>query len=253
MDRERFSFVAHREHAFCNPVGEAKITRVIDRLALTGGDRVVDFGAGKCELLIRLVERYGVRADAVDTSRLFLDEGRRRARGRIDDAALAIHVQEAQAFLAGGVREAYAAALCVGSTHALGGHVSSLTAMASVVRPGGSLLVGEGYWKRRPEAGYLELLGGDESEFVSHAENVERGRSLGLVPMWASTASEDEWDEYEWLYSSSIERFVAEHPDDPDAEAMLARIRPWRAGYLRWGRDTLGFGLYLFMKPHVAE
>jgi len=30
---------------------------------------------------------------------------------------------------------------------------------------------------------------------------------------------------------------------------MLERIRRWRDGYLRWGRDTLGFGLYLFYRP----
>jgi len=27
------------------------------------------------------------------------------------------------------------------------------------------------------------------------------------------------------------------------------RIRTWRSGYLRWGRDTLGFGTYIFRKP----
>jgi hypothetical protein len=38
------------------------------------------------------------------------------------------------------------------------------------------------------------------------------------------------------------------HPDDPDRDAMLKRIRNWRDAYLRWGRSTLGFGLYLFQK-----
>jgi hypothetical protein len=30
---------------------------------------------------------------------------------------------------------------------------------------------------------------------------------------------------------------------------MLERIRRWRDAYLRWGRDTLGFGVYLFHRP----
>ena len=42
---------------------------------------------------------------------------------------------------------------------------------------------------------------------------------------------------------------VRANPHDPDAQAMLERIRPWREAYLRWGRDTLGFGLYLFRLP----
>ena len=30
---------------------------------------------------------------------------------------------------------------------------------------------------------------------------------------------------------------------------MLERSRKWRDAYLRWGRDTLGFGVYLFARP----
>ena len=32
---------------------------------------------------------------------------------------------------------------------------------------------------------------------------------------------------------------------------MLERIRRWRDAYLRWGRDTLGFAVYLFSRPAV--
>ncbi len=68
----------------------------------------------------------------------------------------------------------------------------------------------------------------------------------------ASVASADDWDEYEWKYSASIERYAQERPDDPDVPAMLARIRRWGDGYLRWGRDTLGFGVYLFHRSANA-
>ena len=45
-----------------------------------------------------------------------------------------------------------------------------------------------------------------------------------------------------------VERYARNNPDDPDCPAMVTRIRRWRDAYLRWGRDTLGFGLYLFQK-----
>ena len=64
-----------------------------------------------------------------------------------------------------------------------------------------------------------------------------------------TTASQDEWDDYEWKYCRSIERYAREQLDDPDNPWMLERIRRWRDGYLRWGRDTLGFGVYLFQGP----
>ena len=52
-------------------------------------------------------------------------------------------------------------------------------------------------------------------------------------------------------YSRSIERYAGEQPDDPDVPEMLKRSRRWRDSYLRWGRDTLGFGVYLFHRPGV--
>ncbi len=116
-------------------------------------------------------------------------------------------------------------------------------------KSGGYLLIGEGYWRTRPHPDYLAVLGADPSEFRDHRGNVQAGIDAGLIPMHATTANSDEWDEYEWKYCRSIERYAREQPDDPDVPAMLERIRKWREGYLRWGRDTLGFAVYLFYRP----
>ena len=56
-------------------------------------------------------------------------------------------------------------------------------------------------------------------------------------------------------------KYVAEHPEDPDADAMLARIRPWREAYERHGRDhvavthDLGLQRFVLHRTHllVAE
>jgi hypothetical protein len=78
---------------------------------------------------------------------------------------------------------------------------------------------------------------------------VQAGIDAGLIPMHASTASMDEWDDYEWKYCRAIERYAREQPEDPDIPAMLERSRRWRDAYLRWGRDSLGFAVYLFYRP----
>jgi hypothetical protein len=46
----------------------------------------------------------------------------------------------------------------------------------------------------------------------------------------------------------NIELYAGKHSEDPDVPELLKRIRAWRDTYVRWGRDTLGFGLYLFQK-----
>jgi hypothetical protein len=95
----------------------------------------------------------------------------------------------------------------------------------------------------------VSFLGSDAGQYLKHAGNVQAGVEAGLIPMHAVTASRDEWDEYEWKYCRSVERYAHEQPADPDVPEMLAEIRRWRDGYLRWGRETLGFAVYLFYRP----
>ncbi|WP_413303981.1 class I SAM-dependent methyltransferase [Bacillus sp. 1P10SD] len=247
MDRNRFSAIAHRNHAFSNPINEIKMMKMIRMMSLEPNMKVIDFGAGKCELLIRLVEDFNITGTAIELYDGAIEEAKLKAlnripEGRIDfiveDASMAVRRLEANKFDVG---------ICIGSTHALGGLESTLETMKRVVKKDGFILIGEGYWRKTPSKNYLEALGGaDESELKSHAENIMITEELGFIPLWSYVASEDDWDDYEWLYSSSIENYCHENPDDPDQEAMLERIRNWRRTYLKWGRDTLGFGLYLF-------
>ncbi len=132
----------------------------------------------------------------------------------------------------------------------IGGGIGSIcTTLAGWTRRGGYVLIGEGYWLQPPAPEYLAHLDATDDEFRDHRGNVHAGIEAGLIPLHAFVASSDEWDEYEWKYSRSIERYALERPEDPDVPAMLERIRRWRDGYLHWGRETLGFGVYLFHRP----
>jgi len=191
-------------------------------------------------MLARAARRYHADCVGIDPNRGFLEEAPRDRRvvlhaARVQDVDLP--------------PESFDAALCIGSTHAFGGFLQALGALSALVLKGGTLALGEGYWKQPPAPGYLEVLGGGPEEFTSHEENMRAGEALGLTLRAASISSEAEWDAYEELYAQSIERFAAEHPDDPDRDAMLARSRGWYASYRKWGRSTLGFGVYLFEKP----
>jgi len=246
MNRLRFSTLAHHDHVVCNPISLEKLDRVLGLLDLAPGARVLDVGCGKGEMLIRLIERFEVRGVGVDLNAEFLDEARARAAARVPAADLTLLETPFEEF--DHAPGSFDAALCVGSTHACGGYAKALRALARAVRPGGPLVVGEGYWKRDPDPGYLSVLGAARDEMSDHAGNVAAGIEQGLTPLYSVTGSDDDWDHYEGLYARAIERFAAEHPDDPDCDAMLTRIRRWRDAYLRWGRDTLGFGFYLFRK-----
>ena len=91
------------------------------------------------------------------------DEAAVRAHGRASD----LRGRDAGALVAsaGG----YAAACCIGSTHALGGLETALTRLTELVRPGGYVVVGEGYWLRPPEPEVLDALGATADELTGLA------------------------------------------------------------------------------------
>ena len=243
LDHVRFSTIAHRDHVFCNPIGAEKLDRMLGLLDLTPGARVLDIGCGKGELMVRMMERYSVAAVGVDTNPHFVKEARARAAARVPKGTLELHERDFASFpVAPG---SFVAAACIGSTHACGGYRQALRALRDAVCPGGHVLVGEGYWKRDPPPEYLTALDAGRDDYNDHAGNIAAAAAEGLIPLYATVSSDDDWDHYEGLYASAVERFVMEHPDDPDAEAMKERIRRWRDAYLRWGRETLGFGVYL--------
>ena len=138
----------------------------------------------------------------------------------------------------------------MGSTHALGlgcdAYRNAIEQMIPLVVCGGLLLIADGYMKQPATPEYRKLLGDTMPDEMTHAANVATGKELGLIPLAAWTSSDDEWDDFEWTYQRIIERNAAERPEDRDLMAKLAHRREWMDAYLLWGRDTLGFGVYLF-------
>jgi len=65
--------------------------------------------------------------------------------------------------------------------------------------------------------------------------------------------NQDDWDRYEGLQWQAAERYAADHPDDPDVEPLLQTSRGQRDAYLRWGRECLGWAMYLFRKPRGSR
>jgi SAM-dependent methyltransferase len=247
MNAQKFSAIAHRDHDYCNPISVPKIERLLDLLPLDETSRVLDLGCGRAELSLRIIERFGSTVIAVDNSSLMLDAARERAEWT--GALNKLHLDDVDIREFRADPETFHLSVMLGAGGIEGGMSGMCRKLKQWTASGGYILVGQGYWLQRPHPDYLVLLQGSEGEFTDHAGNVKAGVDAGLIPMHAATASLDEWDEYEWKYCRSIERYAREQPDDPDVPAMLERVRKWRDGYLRWGRQTLGFAVYLFYRP----
>ncbi|MFJ2987591.1 SAM-dependent methyltransferase [Collimonas sp. NPDC087041] len=249
-DRFKFSTIAHTDHRYCSPLSAAKAEGLLRSLRLTPYALVLDAGCGKAALLRDLLALAPVRGVGVDINPSFLAEAKQEW--------LAQHPADTRLTLIDSPVEQYAcpadgydAILCIGSSHAFGGFDACLDTSMKWLKPGGLLLVGEGYWKQPASDAYLAVLGATRDELCGHAENAARGVARGFAMLRSATSNDDEWDDYEGTYCHAVMRYVASRPNDPDAEGFRKRIQDWHAAYLQWGRATLGFGYYLFEKPLV--
>jgi len=242
LNRQTYGTIAHPGLRYNNPFSPAKMEEMIDLLTLPASAAVLDIGAGKAELLIRLVERYQVGALGLELDASDLQAARQQIAARIPSGRLELRQDDARTFDPG--PQAFDLVCCVGACHIYGGIRPTLENLVRWVRPGGKVLVGEGYWKQEPAQEYLAALATTREVLQTHADNVAAGVALGLVPIYAPVCSEDEWDRFEWLHLH--ERYLYRQPDDPGLPALIAELDAWRDLYLQWGRDTLGFGLYLF-------
>jgi SAM-dependent methyltransferase len=246
MDIWKFYAVTHADHVMCDPISSERIDELIGLLDLAPSAHVWEAAPGKGEFLIRLAERYGVQGTAVDTSPHELAIARSRAALRIRNRALV--------FVEGDAAEhpptrTVDLAVCLGATWIWGGLAGTLAALRSFVRPGGLVLVGEPFWKHEPSSDYLEFTGRTADEFSTLDGNVEIAKEAGLTIEYAMPSRDDEWDRYEFLQLRAAERYAREHPDDPDVPEILDRIRHSNEAYRRWGRDTMGWSIYLFRAP----
>lgn len=247
MDGLERSAIAHAGLAFQNPLNEEEVDALVERLPLGGAARVVDLGCGKAELLIRILERHDASAVGVDLSPYFLAEAREEAARRAPGARLELREEDvARTRLE---PESFDLAIAVGAGGIWKAYGEALRTLARLVPPGGHVLLGEGYWRREPSAAYLEALGAERDELAGRDGLVAAAREPGLELVEALESSETDWERYERRWAENGERWAADHPEHPEREELLAWIRNGRHRFERLGgRETLGFGLFLFRK-----
>lgn len=240
---------------FNNPIGNAKAEQLVQLLQLQPGNRALDAGCGTGEFLLRVVDNYSVHGLGVDKDPQCISAARESAASR--QLASRCEFRTADVNDLAIERGEFDLGICIGSTHAFGAgeaaYPNTIRRFSEAVRPGGLIIIGEGYWKQEPAADYLRLIGDPVGIYRDHAGNISFAEQCGLLPLYAMVSSEDEWDHFEWSHQQKVLRLAETNPNDGHLAERLARARQWREGYLRWGRSTMGFGIYLFRASKGAK
>jgi len=247
MDIWKYYDITHRHHQICNPTSDEKLRRLVELLQLSQGARVVDIACGKAEFLIRLAEAYGVNGTGVDISPFCIAEARERLASREPGADIEFVEMDGAGFEPKRPHSLELAS-CIGASWVFEGHDNTLRALIEMVSNEGWVVAGEPYWRREPTEEFLEASGDERESLGSHAGNAMAGQDLGLELVHTLVSSEDDWDSYEGLQWYATAEYARLNPDDPDLPELLERVGRQRTNYLRWGRETVGWAIYVFRR-----
>lgn len=226
-----------------NPISLHKMTQAGALLNLQEGSRVIDFGCGYGEILALWAERFGIHGVGVEVRPYACEraEAKMRQRGVADRVEIVCASGAEYEFQPG----SFDLAICLGATFIWGGYAGALQAMQQAVHPTGRLAIGEEYWlSEAVPTAYLRQEEGALQEWEILAATRQAGWELSYVVR----ASRSDWDRYEGDRWQGALHWLQEHPQRPEREDVLARLRRGQDAYLTYGRAYMGWAVYLLQR-----
>ena len=223
---------------FNAPMSSARVHDLVARLQPLAGATIVDLGCGWAELLLRVLDHEPTaQGIGIDRDETLIARAQRNA------AALGIsdrlRLECADVTEWSGQADV---AIVIGASHAWGGTRETLQAVRPLLQPKGRLLFGEGIWEQPPTPAALAALDAKPEDFSDVSGLVDLCIECGYRVLAASTATLQEWDAFESRYCAGHERWLAQNPDEANADEVRKEIDAHRNGWLHGYRGILGFG-----------
>ncbi len=161
-----------------------------------------------------------------------------------------INTATPQSWLAGqhawiGGYEPYDAVLDLGAPFPDSTVYDHFVAAREVLRPGGMLLLGCGYWRLPPAPAFLRRSGFQRGAMLSLGATFAQARECGFrIRHWSASAPAA-WESYERCFRERVLDWAGAHSWHPGAEGARARAEERWQTFDREGRYVLGFALIL--------
>jgi cyclopropane fatty-acyl-phospholipid synthase-like methyltransferase len=247
MDIWKYYDITHKKHTLCNPMSIDKLEELFSLLDLKPGFKVLDIASGKGEPLIRLAELYNISGTGVDISPYCIKDCKNKKNERIPNSNVKFLEMDGAKYSPEN-NELFDLVMCIGASWIYNGFKGTINTLKKMTKPDGMLMIGEPYWLKEPDDEYLKMSGMKKDEFNSHYKNIDTGEKEGLKCAYTLVSNHDDWDHYENLQWWSAYDYVTVNPDDPDNSELLDKINKTKMEYLLYGRDTLGWAIYVFKK-----
>lgn len=235
--------IAEARSRIIDPLTDEKLRLLGEVTAPERGARVLDLACGKGELLATWARDHGTTGVGVDISEVFLGAARERAAELGVADRLRFERADAGTYEAG--PEGYDLVTSLGATWIGGGLAGTLELMRRALRPDGTLVVGEVYWRSEPSDEACRALELEREDFASLAGTNGRFEAAGLELVEMVLADPDSWDRYMASQWRTISDWLRANPGHQDAPDMRDFLRHARASHLSYGRDLLGWGAFV--------
>ncbi|KZN30424.1 hypothetical protein N480_05585 [Pseudoalteromonas luteoviolacea S2607] len=233
-----------------SPLGKEKERKLTSLLDLQPNNKVLEVGCGNGRFLLNLLDTYDINVLGVDIDSKLISIANDAAKSRSCEAKYQFTCQRFDELKI--KSQYYDLFVCNGSSHAFGTQEAALPNMAQqayeLLGRGGRLLLGECYWKKAPPQAFLDFLGQPASIYRDYKSNIEVFEKYGFKPLYATSSNQDEWDDFEWRRSRTIHNQIKLDPNNEELLGKQSHIQQWLNAYLKWGRDYLGYGFYIFEK-----
>jgi ubiquinone/menaquinone biosynthesis C-methylase UbiE len=232
MEPENFTKARYAAMTWNAPLSESHAAELLDRLELFDGCKIIDLGCGWGEMLLRAAARSSgkINAIGIDTDAGHLERARAVAlrRGLNVD-----FIQQSASEYTGRANRA----ICIGSSHAMGGSKAMFSALSEVV-PKGRALVGDMIWDQPPTNAALELFG---NGILTLAELVAASREAGWEVLSLGIADQREWDDFESTHRAGQRAMALEYPESAFGQQLKEDLAKRERDYLTIYRGLLGF------------
>lgn len=244
-----FPRIAYEALDVCNGVTMAAIETAVARAGLAARAEALDVGAGNAAVAIRLAETFGLRVTAIEMDPGMAD----LARARIAEASVGDRVALVVAAAAGVLARTPPVDLitALGTTNVTGEGrprpVAALAALRRALKPGGWLLWGDLVWLSEP-SGPLRQIVEATNLYADHAGWQAAATAAGLEVAAADISPQAVFDAYARSLAAAAGQWLEANPAAPEAGSVRMSADRVRA-MLEYGRDHIGFGLYLLRNP----
>lgn len=234
-----FFSIIERDLDILNPSSTEKLLDLGEVCRLRPGARVLDVASGKGYMLRLWAKRHEVEGVGLELNPSFVREAREKTRrAGLEDR---LRFVEGPAADCEEEPASFDVVTCIGAAFAIGSFGEAVAWMRRFLKPGGVLAIGDTFLP----APLPPDLAGEVEGYLTLAEASAELERQGLEVTYLIAASPDDWDRYVAGGWQGGYRWARANPDHPDRAEVLRGVREGRAQYLSWGRQYVGWAIYV--------